>query len=261
MSARRVLTLRRIAATGGLVVVSVFLSAAACAPQNSPGPGPTTSGTAVGGTSGPPPTTAPPAVTYPSDAETYAKQAVTAWETGDTARLNQLEVAGGTIHTLAGCHACYDLHFNLIGSCDGAAGSSYCLFYNKVGDSLRVHLSNPLLGHPQAVVAGSIWDPITFPSDDKKYAQEALDAWLGGNDARLKLLTASKMTSAQVDALGADRHSTWTFDHADGAMGSTYYNFHDLAGHSLAFRFLNGPPAPTTGPASQHRITEVVYLP
>jgi hypothetical protein len=169
-------------------------------------------------------------------------------------------VAGGVLHTLAGCAGCYNVAF-VFSNCQGAAGSSYCLFFNAVGDELNVKLQNSLLGAPQAIVAGSIFGPITFPSDNKAYAQEALNAWLSRNDARLKLLTKNTMTSAQVDGLGPNRNSPWTFDHSEGAAGSSYYDWKDGAGHTLAFRFTNGPAAPTTGPDSQHRIVDIVYLP
>src|SRR4051794_6190208 len=94
-------TVRRAAVTG-LVTRACLFAAAACArPGSDSGPpaGATTvpgtgsigdggpsAGTPSGGT---PPTTAAP--TYPADAETYARQAVAAWTTGDTARLDQLE--------------------------------------------------------------------------------------------------------------------------------------------------------------------------
>ena len=221
-------------------------------PQGGGGPGST-----GGPTTNAPP---PPPPTYPSSAEAYAKEGIAAWVNNDAARLNQLEVAGGVLHTLAGCAGCYNVAF-VFSNCQGAAGSSYCLFFNAVGDELNVKLQNSLLGAPQAIVAGSIFGPITFPSDNKAYAQEALNAWLSRNDARLKLLTKNTMTSAQVDGLGPNRNSPWTFDHSEGAAGSSYYDWKDGAGHTLAFRFINGPAAPTTGPDSQHRIVDIVYLP
>jgi hypothetical protein len=43
-------------------------------------------------------------------------------------------------------------------------------------------------------------------------------------------------------------------------MGTLYFSWNDGHGHLLAFGFLNGPPAPTTGPSSQHRITTIVKM-
>ena len=252
----------RRAATAVLALVLAGGALAGCAKSQTPSGGnPAATSTAAGtlGDSGASsPTPAAPA--YPSSAAAYAQAGVQAWVDHDSARLDQLEVAGGQLHIMAGCNGCYNAAFALV-NCQGAAGSSYCLFFNAVGDELNVHLQNSLLGSPDAIVAGSIVTPITFPSDDKAYAQEALNAWLSKNDARLKLLTQANVTSAQVDALGANRNSTWTFDHSEGAAGSLYFSWRDGSGHTLAFRFLNGPPAPTTGPSSQHRITDVVYMP
>ena len=136
-------------------------------PQGGGGPGST------GGPTTNPPPPPPPPPTYPSTAEAYAKEGVAAWVNSDAARLNQLEVAGGVLHTLAGCAGCYNVAF-VFSNCQGAAGSSYCLFFNAVGDELNVKLGNSLLGGPQAIVAGSIFGPITFPSDNKAYARPAI---------------------------------------------------------------------------------------
>jgi hypothetical protein len=217
---------------------------------------------AAGGSPGPSkiPATTATTVTFPTDAATYTKVAVAAWAAGDVSTLDQYEDSGGELHTLLACNGCYNTAFTLNG-CSGAAGSTYCLFINVVGDELRLRVSNPLLGQPRAMGAGSTFSPITFPSDDSAYAQEALDAWLAVNDPRLGLLTAKPFTSAQVTALGAAHTEDWTANGTQGAAGTIYVQFRNTAGHTLAFGFLNGPPAPTTGPGSQHRITTIVYLP
>jgi hypothetical protein len=201
----------------------------------------------------------PSGPTYPSDAGAYATAGINAWATRNIARLDALEESSGTLHTLYACNGCYNTHFTLTG-CSGASGSTYCLFFNQVGDSLRLKVSNAALGQPRAITVGSIWDPIHFPSDDQAYAQEAMDAWQAQNDNRLKLLIAAPTTtSAQITALGASPAGQWTFQRADGAAGSVYEIWQDGSGNTLAFKFLNGPPAPTTGPQSQHRIETVVF--
>jgi hypothetical protein len=229
-------------------------------------PATSATGTATGvgslGTAAPtrPASTPPPAATYPNSAEDYAKAAVAAWSGRDLTRLDQLEVQDGELHTLYHCNGCYDIHFTLV-NCEGAAGSSYCLFFNNVGDSLRLRLVNQFLGQPRAIGNGSIWEPIMFPSDNKAYAQEALDAWQAGNDNRLKLLIANPpMTSVAITALGADPGAQWTFNSSSGAAGTTGYVWTNGA-HSLVFLFTNGPVAPSTGPNSQHRIRSVIYTP
>jgi hypothetical protein len=156
--------------------------------------------------------------------------------------------------------SCYNLSYTFV-NCSGAAGSSYCLFFNAVGDELRLRVSNPALGQPRAMGTGSTFSPITFPSDNAAYAKEALDAWQAGNEARLKLLTKKPFSVADMTALGANKATTWTAAGSDGAMGTIYIRFADPSGHTLAFGLLNGPPAPTTGAAAQHRITNIVYQP
>jgi hypothetical protein len=199
------------------------------------------------------------APTFPSDAGAYTAAALAAYKAKDVQTLDQYEDSGGQLHTMLTCDGCYNTAFTPVG-CSGAAGSTFCLYFNAVGDELRLRVNNSLLGQPRAMGTGSIFNQITFPSDNKAYAQEALDAWQSGDDARLKLLTAKPFTSAQVTALGANHAGSWTFDHSEGAAGSSYYSFSDGSGHSLAFRFTNGPAAPTTGAASQHRITDIDYL-
>jgi hypothetical protein len=258
-----------------LAATLVLVGAAACSsgggtptsnPSNNiPAPGASGAGPgAGGGPTGPAPQatgTTPSGPTYPTDAAAYATAGINAWAAHDIARLDALEESSGTLHTLYSCNGCYNTHFTLQG-CDGAAGSTYCLFFNQVGDSLRLKLSNAALGQPRAITAGSIWDPIHFPSDDQAYAQEALDAWQAGNDNRLKLLIGGPTnTTAKITALGASPSAQWTAAGGNGAMGSLYIVFKDPSGHTLNFQFQNGPPAPTSGPQSQHRIESVVFQP
>jgi hypothetical protein len=249
-----------------LVASACLLAVAACGSSNSPqtnptsGPGVGVIGTTPPGPSGAGASNTPSALTYPGTAEEYAKAAVAAWAGRDIGRLDALEVQDGELHTLYQCSGCYDIHFTLV-NCEGAAGSSYCLFFNNVGDSLRLKVVNQFLGQPRAISTGSIWDPIKFPSDDRAYGQEALDAWQAGNDNRLKLLIANPpMTTAAITATGADPSAQWTFSGSSGAAGSTGYVWNN-GSHSLVFLFSNSAPTPTTGPNSQHRIRSVIYSP
>jgi hypothetical protein len=241
-----------------LVLAVTVLSGCAQSANQPPAPSATTATTTTeGGNSGGGGGTPAP-VGYPNSPAEYAKAAVSAWAGRDLQRVDNLEVSGGILHTMLACNGCYEIHF-VLSTCEGAAGSSYCLFFNGAGDELTIRVQNSALGQPHAVVLGGTFKPVTFPSDNQAYAQEALDAWLSRNDVRLELLTLKHMTSGAVDGLGANRNSTWTFDHGEGAAGSAYLTWHDTAGHKLTFRFVNGPAAPTLGPASQHRITEIIY--
>src|SRR4051812_27006169 len=254
-----------------LAVAACTLAMTACSkPNGTPGPSgagqPTPSATggglAGGGPAGPSGGTGGgTTVSFPTDAGAYTKAAVAAWVAKNVSALDQYEDTGGQLHTMLACAGCYNTAFAL-NHCDGAAGSTYCLFFNAVGDELRLRVNNTLLGQPRAMGAGSIFNPIAFPTDDKAYAQEALDAWQARDDARLKLLTAANVTSAQVDAKGADHTGNWSYDHSEGAAGSSYLSWkQDGTPHSLPFRFTNGPAAPPPAPASQPRITDIVYMP
>jgi hypothetical protein len=246
--------MRRLGLVGALVLATA-LAVAGCTSKGSGG------SAAVGSSPGAaPPTSAAGAPTFPKDAESYTAAAVAAWAARDVSTLDQYEDSGGELHTMLACNGCYNTAFTLA-NCGGAAGSTYCLYINAVGDELRLRVSNTMLGQPRAMGTGSTFSPITFPSDNGAYAKEALDAWQAGDDARLGLLTSKPYTAAQVTALGADRATTWTADGSEGTAGTVYVRFKDPANHVLGFGFLNGPPAPTTGPDSQHRVTTIAYLP
>ena len=99
----------------------------------------------------------------------------------------------------------------------------------------------------------------TLPSDDTAYAMEALDAWRSGDDATVALLCDKPDPFGETMARGADRAAQWTPIGSEGAAGTIYVRFADAGGHTLSFGFVNGPPAPQTGPDSQHRIMTIVY--
>jgi hypothetical protein len=201
--------------------------------------------------------TSAPAATYPTTPEAYTKAAINAWAAHDSATLDALEVSGGLLHGLS--TTAYNTEFSLApDNCQGAAGSSYCLYFNKYGDELTLKVENQLLGQAHAIVtaADSTFIPTIFPSDEKEYAGEALSAWMLKNDNRLKLLVLNPpKTSAAIDALGATRGDDWNYCRTDGAMGSLYYLF-QRGSQVLAFQFNNTDPdpAPTSGSAAQHRI-------
>jgi hypothetical protein len=201
---------------------------------------------------------AAPSITYPNTAEAYTKAAIDAWKAHNSATLDALEVSGGVLHGLSTSK--YNTDFFLAPNfCQGAAGSSYCLYFNKYGDELMLRVTNQLLGQPHAIVASSDskFTPTTFPSDEVAYATEAIGAWGEGNDNRLKLLT-NGLTSASITGLGLTP-GAWTYDHAEGAAGSTYYVFTNGT-HSLGVQFTNldPNPAPTSGTAAQHRVLQII---
>jgi hypothetical protein len=201
---------------------------------------------------------APPAATFPTGAEAYARAALGAWSSGDAARLAQLnDPADHVFTTLSGGD--YNRNFGTLYRCEGVAGSTWCTFYNTVGDTLRLRLRNDLVGKAHAIVEGR-FTPITFPTDYRAYAQETLDAWLGHNTAAVALLTGKAGESAFSGVPAGARNTAWTFDHTEGAAGHEYFLFRDAAGDRLIFGFTN--PGVASPPANGHGLVrEVIYTP
>jgi hypothetical protein len=207
------------------------------APQASSAPAASDTSTPGGGVLG----TAP---TFPKDASAYATETVTAWRQGDHARLAQLNDASDTVFATLDAGD-YNKQFTLY-RCDGAAGSSYCTFYNAVGDTLILRLQNQRLGQAHAVIEGQ-WHPITFPVDLRAYAEEAITAWSGHN------------TTAVFGVVPAAlRDTSWTFNHEEGAAGHRIEVFLDPAGDSIGISFVAPGVQPT--PANRHGLIEAVYF-
>jgi hypothetical protein len=225
----------------------------------SPGTAGATAPATAAGTAGPNATGGvggAPAATYPTNGQAYAQAALTAWAGHDQARLDELRDSGNTIFQTISSPT-YDQNFHL-DHCSGAAGSTYCSVYNNVGDDVELRLNNQLLGGPHAVVGGDL-HPITFPGDMQAYAQEALDAWLAHNTARLGYLLTSDAVTAFNAISTTHQADGWTFGDSQGAAGSSYLSWHNPAGDRIAFRFYNPGVVPSESP--QHRIHDVLWLP
>jgi hypothetical protein len=228
----------------------------------SPSPGPSGPDSSVGdlpAPSGTPATSAHPTPTsLPSDADAYARLAVAAWRSHDAGALNNLNAPSDTVfHSLDLGN--YDKRFDTLATCEGAAGSTYCTYFNTVGDTLRLQLRNELLGKPHAIVGGTLI-PITFPTDFQAYAKEALDAWQAHNSAAVALLTGKPADTAFAAVPAALRTSAFTFTGTDGAAGHGYITFSDSAGDQVSFEFNN--PGLVSPPANRHGLIQrVLYTP
>jgi hypothetical protein len=198
-------------------------------------------------------------VSYPSDAGAYSQQAITAWRNHDNTTLSALNASSDTVFQQLNSGN-YNTAFTTLYMCDGAAGSTYCTYYNAVGDTLRLQLRNDLLGHAHAIIGGTLI-PITFPMDDKAYAQEALNDWQGRNNAAVALLTGKPGDSAFPAAAAALRDANdLTFSRTDGAAGHIYYVWTDSHGNELAFGFVD--PGIVSPPANRHGLIQaIVYTP
>jgi hypothetical protein len=239
------------------------LAVAGCTSSSSPGSTPSASAPASGGSGGGSAdgstggaSATPASVGYPPDAPGYAQAALDAWASADQARLDQLRDPANQVFQAMSSPA-YDHHFHLY-QCQGAAGSSFCAVFNNVGDELHLRLSNQLLGHAHAVVGGD-FQPIAFPADMRAYAQEALDAWLAHDTARIGLLLTADAVS-HLNAIAASHQADgWTFSDGQGAAGSSYLSWTNPAGDHIAFRFFNPGVVPSESP--QHRIHDVLWMP
>jgi hypothetical protein len=131
------------------------------------------------------------------------------------------------------------------------------VLYNAVGDELDLRVLNSLLGQAHAVQDGQ-WHPITFPTDNRAYAEEAVHAWTGRNDAAVALLTGKPGATAFSAVPAAKRDDVWTFNHDEGGMGHLYYVFTNAAGDSIIVSMANEGFASV--PPNRHGLIEgVVY--
>ncbi|GIG56232.1 hypothetical protein Lfu02_06040 [Longispora fulva] len=200
-----------------LTVLAILASVAlaGCTPSPAPAPAPTAATTVTAapapaptGSAAPPATAAPAG--YPTEARAYAEAALAAWTGHDTARLAQLNTSE-LFHSMDLC-ACYDTHFSHV-RCEGAAGSSYCVFRNTYGDELTLQLRNELLGHPQALRGGT-FDPTRTPTDAGEYAKAFLEAWQAGNQPRMATLSVGDALT--YITTHDTRPDTFTLEKIDG---------------------------------------------
>jgi len=108
-------------------------------------------------------------------------------------------------------------------SCDGAAGSTYCTYRNKLGSDLIIRSRNDVTDHAITEVR---LDATVYYTDAEKYAREFLDAFVNHNKPRMVALSSqSVVDSVVVDAppagytltLSADPH--WVYNAQFTATG------------------------------------------
>jgi hypothetical protein len=257
-----------------LVVVTVLAAAAlaiACGTKQSPQSDATTQGsgvvvvtttgsTAAPTTAAPAPTTAVP-ISYPSDARAYAEAILAAWKNGDATTLAALTVSGVPAkYTGLSPQPNKTWHYS---RCEGAAGSSYCVFFNDNGDMITVRLSNQSLGAAHANT-DMTFDKTTFPATAKDYVKAFTDAWQQGNTWRMTALskTDGSVTSYFTHYTPPDV-GYLVCDDGGGAAGSTYVHVYNHVGlnhvmqvsnpalgqaHGIVGYLSPPPPVPLTCP-------------
>lgn len=180
-------------------VIAATLAAAACAPA-APAATPTDGGTGAFGSvdpsttsPAPPSTTAPaPAPTYPATAKAYAEAVLAAWKNKQAATLGDLTTAmvQEQILEIPGPPPQDWTHIR----CDGAAGSSFCAFYNSDGDEITLRISNQLVGQAHAATQ-VIFDVPEYPSDGIDYVKAFVAAWKNSNTPRMLLLSKPEVVN------------------------------------------------------------------
>lgn len=125
-----------------------------------------------------------------------AAQFMTAWLSCDTATVKSLTTAEAYNGVVKIGVPKLDMTWTYV-MCDGAMGSTYCTYRNKLGSDLIVKLRNDATAQPITEVK---LDPTVYHTDALKYAKEFLDAFTAHNKPRMVALSSP----AIVDAIVAD---------------------------------------------------------
>jgi hypothetical protein len=200
--------MRRITATAA-ILIGLALTASACAKGPSQPSAIASADTVLGNPSAAPAESASPAPAssptgsgcgmsgHVSGGEGDSLIFMKAWLTCDTAKLHTVlsDPAFGQV-TAIGVPK-LDMNWSFV-SCDGAMGSNYCTFRNKLGSDLLLHLRNDLT--VKAIVEVTL-TPTVYHSDPEKYAREFLEAFVNHNKPRMVALSSQAIVdSIVVDA-------------------------------------------------------------
>ena len=126
----------------------------------------------------------------------FAAQFMKAWLDCDTAGVTSLTTSAAYAEVVKIGVPKLDMTWSFV-SCDGAAGSSYCTYRNKLGSDLILRLQNDATSHAVTEVK---LDPTVYYTDPLKYAKEFLDAFVNHNKPRMVTLSSQSI----VDGIVAD---------------------------------------------------------
>jgi len=171
----------------------VLLAASACINAESPlTPSPAVSGSESAGPASPTasPTksataaTPSPTATFPASARLYAEAVLLAWRTKQYSQLSELTTTAvlSQLQTTANVEP----NWTYV-DCQGAAGSSYCLFINADGDAVTVRLDNQLIGRARAATEVKL-DQTTYSNNAVEYVKAFIEAWRNANTKRMAAL-------------------------------------------------------------------------
>jgi hypothetical protein len=127
----------------------------------------------------------------------FAAQFMKAWLACDTAALKELTTGESYSQVVKIGVPKIDMNWAYV-MCDGAMGSSYCTYRNKLGSDLILRLTNDATSH---AIADVKLDATVYHSDALKYAKEFLDAFTSHNKPRMVALSSQAIVdSIVVDA-------------------------------------------------------------
>jgi hypothetical protein len=214
---------RRVAALSAAVLsAAVLFAVGACAKPADQGGQAGTQG--VGGFGGPgqasggPPTStpappAPPPVTYPKTARAYAEAVLAAWGQKQQDRLTALTNAQ-VYEQIVEIPGPPNMTWTYV-QCDGAAGSSYCAFYNGDGDDIVLRLTNERLGkaHAASEVRFNL-----FPDDGVEYVRQFVQAWTLAHKPRMLKLAVPDVVNAVVEIAAAPKNPKYATPEGGGGL-------------------------------------------
>ncbi|NUT35566.1 MAG: hypothetical protein HOV79_21140 [Hamadaea sp.] len=119
-----------------------------------------------------------------------------AWLACDTGELRKLTTDAAYAQLTKIGNPKIDMTWTLAG-CDGAAGSTYCTYRNKLGSDVIVRVRTEPGDHPVSEVR---LDTTIYHADAEKYAREFLDAFVAHNKPRMVALSSQ----AVVDSIVVD---------------------------------------------------------
>jgi hypothetical protein len=123
-----------------------------------------------------------------------SRDVMTAWLSCDTAKLKDLLTDEAYTQLKAVGVPKLDGHWAFT-ACDGAMGSNYCTFRNKLGSDVVIRVRNEPGPHP---VTEFKMDATVYHDNAEKYAREFLDAFVNHNKPRMVALSSQSIVDGIV---------------------------------------------------------------
>lgn len=178
------------------------------------------------------PAATPATAEFPKTARAYAESVLAAWKQHQLEWLGDLttpQVQEQIIEIPGPPNQSWTYH-----TCNGAAGSTFCEFFNANGDAIVLRVTNSLLGKAHAV-AGVTFQPTTYPNNAEDYVKAFIKAWQDGNRPRMLALANQNEVDYFTHYTPPENYSTC----GEGAMGSTYVRVYNSDGLNYTIRVVN----------------------